>query len=43
VYAYVPFASVNAIVLVVEECRLPARATDHEAPDARPDSVNVTA
>jgi hypothetical protein len=43
VYAYVPFASVKPIVAVVEDFRLPARATDHEVADARPDSVNVTA
>jgi hypothetical protein len=43
VYAYVPFASVNAMVLVVEDSAFPARVTDHEVPDGRPDSEKVTA
>mgnify|MGYP006267746115 FL=1 len=43
VYAYAPFGSVNAIVLVDDAWWFPARVTDHGVPDGRPDSVNVTA
>jgi hypothetical protein len=41
-YVYVPFAFVNTIVLVVEDCVLPAKVTDHEVPDGNPVSVKVT-
>jgi hypothetical protein len=41
-YEYVPFAAVNVIVLVVEDSVVPLNVTDHDVPDGRPDSVNVT-
>jgi hypothetical protein len=41
-YVYVPFAFVKTIVLVVEDCGLPAKVTDHEVPDGNPVSVKVT-
>ena len=42
VYEYVPLGSVNVIVLVKEDCIVPFKVTDHDVPDGRPDSVNVT-
>jgi hypothetical protein len=42
VYEYVPFASVNTMLLVVEDFMVPANVTDHEVPLGRPVSVNVT-
>jgi hypothetical protein len=41
-YAYVPFISENATVVLVEDSGLPAKVTDHEVPAASPLSVNVT-
>ena len=43
VYGYDPFASVKAIVLVVEDFVVPAKVTDQEVPLGRPLSVKVTA
>ena len=42
VYEYVPFGSENVMVFVVEDSVVPLRVTDHDVPDGRPDSVNVT-
>jgi hypothetical protein len=39
---YVPLGSENPIVDVVEVSCEPFRVTDHEVPDGRPLSVNVT-
>jgi hypothetical protein len=39
----VPFGSGNVIVPVVDVFRVPFKVTDHEVPDGRPLSVNVTA
>ena len=41
-YEYVPFGIENVIVFVVEDLVIPFSVTDHEVPDGRPDSVNVT-
>jgi len=42
VYEYVPFGTENVIVFVVEDLVVPFSVIDHDAPDGRPDSVNVT-
>lgn len=42
VYEYIPFGSVNVIVLDVDDSLVPLKVTDHDVPDGRPDSVNVT-
>jgi hypothetical protein len=39
---YVPFDSVNVIVLVDVVCRVVPNVTDHEPPVGKPDAVNVT-
>ena len=42
-YEYVPFGSLNVIVLVVDECDAPpVILTYHIVPEGNPDSVNVT-
>ena len=41
-YAYVPFGSVNVIVLFVDVSVVPFNVTDHDVPDANPVSVNAT-
>jgi len=42
VYANVPFASENAIVLVIDAWVVSLRVTDHEVPGGSPASANVT-
>ena len=42
VYEYVSFGSENVMVFVVEDSVVPLRVTDHDVPDGRPVSVNVT-
>ena len=38
-----PLGFENEIVFVVDDSVFPFNVTDHEVPDGRPDSVNVTA
>jgi len=42
VYAYVPFASENVIVLIVEVRVVPLKVTDHDVPVGSPVSVKLT-
>jgi len=42
VYEYVPFGKENVIVPDVDDSLVPLSVTDHDVPDGRPDSVNVT-
>jgi hypothetical protein len=39
---YVPFGSLNMMVVVVEVCRVPSNVTDQRVPEGKPLSVKVT-
>ena len=42
VYEYFPFGTENVIVSVVDFSVVPFNVTDHNVPDGRPDSMNIT-
>ena len=42
VYEYVPLGREKVIVFVVDDSVVPFKVIDHDVPEERPDSVNVT-